>query len=149
MCMLSYVYKLTLNSREFKMNNTDLVQKSIEAKASAYAPYSKFPVGVALLTTKGVFLGANIENSSYSMTCCAERTALCLAHMQGCRKGDYLSIAINGDTKQPLPPCGACRQIMSEFFLPDTEVILSNKDGDFTVYKFSEIMPLTFTGLDH
>ena len=131
-----------------KMKHMELVQKSMEAKQSAYVPYSKFPVGVALLTTKGVFLGANIENASYSMTCCAERTAFCVAHMQGCRKGDYISIAINGDTNQPLPPCGACRQIMSEFLLPDTEVILSNKDGDFKVYKLSDIMPLTFTDLN-
>lgn len=130
------------------MNHTDLVKKAMEAKEHAYVPESKFRVGVALLTKKGVFLGANIENASYSMCSCAERTAFCVAHMQGCRKGDYLSITINGDTVDPLPPCGACRQIMSEFFEPETEVILSNKDGKFKVYTFGYIMPLTFTTLD-
>lgn len=131
------------------MNHKELVKKAMEAKESAYAPYSKFPVGVALLTKKGVFLGANIENASFSMCTCAERTAFCVAHMQGCRKGDYLSIAINGDTEQPLPPCGACRQTMSEFLEPDAEVILSNKEGKFKVFKFSDLMPLTFTQLDY
>lgn len=131
------------------MQYIDLVKKAIEAKSFAYAPYSKFPVGVALLTTKGLFLGANIENASFSMCTCAERTAFCVAHMQGCRKGDYISITINGDTDKPLPPCGACRQTMSEFFEPETEVILSNKDGKFKVYTFEQLMPLTFTDLDY
>jgi len=131
------------------MNHMDLVKKAIEAKEHAYAPYSKFRVGVALLTKKGVFLGANIENASYSMCTCAERTAFCVAHMQGCRKGDYMSITINGDTEQPLPPCGACRQSMSEIFEPETEVILSNSKGEFKVYKFKQLMPLTFTTLDY
>ncbi len=130
------------------MQHIELVEKAIEAKRFAYAPYSKFPVGVALLTTKGLFLGANIENASFSLCTCAERTALCIAHMQGCKKGDYLSISINGDTEKPLPPCGACRQLMSEFFHSDTEVILSNQNGDYRVYKFSDLMPLTFTDLD-
>lgn len=130
------------------MNHTDLVKKAMEAKEYAYAPYSKFRVGVALLTKKGLFLGANIENASYSMCTCAERTAFCVAHMQNCIKGDYISITINGDTEEPLPPCGACRQTMSEFFEPETEIILSNKDGKFKVYTFDLLMPLTFTTLD-
>jgi cytidine deaminase len=127
------------------MNHKELVQKSIEAKSFTHSLASKFPVGAALLTTKGVFLGANIENASYSLCMCAERTAIYSAHMQGCKKGDYISIAITADTEKHIVPCGACLQVMSEFLEPDAEVILSNIDGDFKVFKFGDIMPLRFS----
>lgn len=129
------------------MNYNQLVQESIEARTLAYVKYSKFPVGAALLTKKGLFLGANIENSSYSLCMCAERTAIFRAHLEGCQKEDYISIAVNGDTDEPIRPCGACLQVMAEFFSPDTEVVLSNRDGAFKVYKFSDLLPFGFTDL--
>lgn len=129
------------------MDHKALVNQSIEAKQLAYVPQSKFPVGAALLTKKGVVLGTNIENVSFSVSMCAERTAIFSAYMMGCRKGDFISIAVTGDTNKPIVPCGACLQVMTEFFQPDTEIVLSNKSGEYKVYKFSDLLPLTFNDL--
>lgn len=125
----------------------DLVKLAINAKELAYVPYSKFKVGSVLITKKGVYYGANIENSSYSMTMCAERNAIFKAVLDGNTIEDFLTIVVNGDTVDPIIPCGACLQVMNEFFNTDTEVVLSNKDGNFKTYKFSELMPLRFKEL--
>lgn len=127
------------------MDNKALVSMATEAKEKAYAPYSKnFRVGSSILTNKGVFLGANIENGSYSMTMCAERTAIFQAIMAGCRKGDFEKIAITSDTKQYIIPCGACLQVLSEFCSPETVVLLSNIDEEFQTFKFKDLLPITF-----
>lgn len=126
------------------MENKALVSMATEAKEKAYTPYSKFRVGSSILTNKGVFLGANIENGSYSMTMCAERTAIFQAIMAGCRKGDFEKIAITSDTKQYIIPCGACLQVLSEFCSPETVVLLSNIDEEFQTFKFKDLLPITF-----
>ncbi|HGR4856541.1 TPA: cytidine deaminase [Streptococcus pneumoniae] len=92
---------------------------------NAYCPYSKFPVGAAILFKDGkVITGANIENVSFGVTNCAERSAIFYGASQGYRKGDILAIAVAGETEDYLPPCNICRQVMVEFCEPDTLVFL-------------------------
>ena len=100
------------------MTNKELIKLALEARKNSYSPYSGFRVGAALLSDDGlVFCGANVENASYSLTCCAERTALFTAVASGCRS--FTAIAIVGgkeDTPTEFcPPCGACRQALAEF----------------------------------
>ena len=105
-----------------------LIKKALEARERAYAPYSHFHVGAALLTEDGeIFLGANIENGSYGATICAERSAFCSAISSG--KRNFSAIAIVGGKNDALisdfcPPCGICRQFMAEFCSPDLEIFL-------------------------
>lgn len=126
------------------MEIKELVAIATEAKEKAYVPYSKFMVGAALQTKKGVFSGANIENASYSLCMCAERTALFQAVNAGCRKGDFESITVIANTKSRIVPCGACLQALSEFVERDTPVYLSDKNQKFIVYKFSDLLPVVF-----
>ena len=108
----------------------DLIEKALEARKNAHAPYSDFYVGAALLTADGeIFLGANIENGSYGATICAERSAFCSAISSG--KRTFSAIAIVGGKKDDdisdfCPPCGICRQFMAEFCSPDFEILLYN-----------------------
>lgn len=106
--------------------HTDLVRKAVKAKDNAYCPYSKFRVGAALLTKKRIYTGSNIENSSYGLTMCAERVAI----FKAISSGDYnfLEIAISSDTERFIYPCGACRQVLSEF-VKDIKITLINKNG--------------------
>ena len=105
-----------------------LIKKALEARERAYAPYSHFHVGAALLTEDGeIFLGANIENGSYGATICAERSAFCSAISSG--KRNFSAIAIVGGKNDTLisdfcPPCGICRQFMAEFCSPEFEIFL-------------------------
>ncbi len=113
----------------------------------AYVPYSKFAVGAALLSETGkVYLGCNIENAAYSLCNCAERTSLFKAYSEGDQS--YKAIAVVADTKQPVPPCGACRQVMVELCPPDMKVILSNLKGDVTETTVRELLPGAFTKED-
>lgn len=132
------------------MNNNykDLVKLAFETKENAYVPYSKFKVGAVLITKNNIYYGSNIENSSYSLAMCAERTAIFKAVLDGNVKGDFLSITVNGNTNSPICPCGACLQVMNEFFDKDTEVVLSNKDQEFKIYNFSQLLPLGFSDLN-
>ena len=120
-----------------------LTEKAIEAKSKAIPTYSHFHVGAALLTEDGkIIQGANIENASYSLTICAERTAVFTALFNGERK--FKAIAIAGDTEDYLPPCGACRQILFEFCGKDLDVIMVNKKGDTKTMKMNELLPFSF-----
>ena len=120
-----------------------LTEKAIEAKLKAIPTYSNFHVGAALLTEDGkIIQGANIENASYSLTICAERTAVFTALFNGERK--FKAIAIAGDTEDYLPPCGACRQILLEFCGKDLDVIMVNKKGDTKTMKMNELLPFSF-----
>lgn len=130
-----------------KNNYNDLVKLATTAKERAYVPYSRFKVGSLVKTKKGDFKGANIENSSFSLCMCAERNAIFQAILEGCKKGDFLSITVNGDTEKPIAPCGACLQVMNEFFDSNTEVILSNKYGNYKVYNINQLLPLGFSDL--
>lgn len=95
----------------------DLVKAAWQAREQAYAPYSKFPVGAALLAADGrIFIGCNVENLSYGLTQCAERVAIGAAVAAGARA--FLAVAVVADTGVPISPCGACRQVLAEFGVP-------------------------------
>ncbi len=125
------------------MNETELVKIAIEARQEAYAPYSGFGVGTAILCEDGrVFTGANVENAVYGLSLCAERVAATKAVSEGCRR--FKSIAIIADGPTPCPPCGACRQFLAEFGV-ETLVIMANTNGDVRKAKLKDLLPLAFT----
>lgn len=129
------------------MTNEELVQKALEARRFAYAPYSRFQVGAALLTKNGaVYTGCNVENASYGLTNCAERTAVFKAVSEG--DGEFERIAIVGDTENPLAPCGACRQVLAEFFQPDALVIMANLKGERVTKTVEALLPGAFSQED-
>ncbi len=120
-----------------------LAELAVEAKKKAIPTYSHFHVGAALLTDdEKIILGANIENASYGLTICAERTAVFKALLDGERK--FKAIAIAGDSEDYLPPCGACRQILMEFCGPELDVIMVNQKGETKTMKMKELLPLSF-----
>jgi len=124
------------------MSDKELLSIAEKAAENSYAPYSGFHVGAALLTKDGrVFTGCNIENASYSLTVCAERTALFKAVSEGCTEFEAIAIAGSKtvDFSAPCPPCGACLQVLSEFCKGDLRVVLSDR-----VLTLSELMPLAF-----
>ncbi|MFS0822661.1 cytidine deaminase [Bacillus sp. 1P02SD] len=129
------------------MKTEALINEAKKARELAYVPYSKFKVGAALLTEDGkVYHGCNIENAAYSVTNCAERTALFKAVSEGDKK--FAAIAVVADTERPVPPCGACRQVISELCQPDTKVYLSNLKGDIQEITINELLPGAFTPED-
>ena len=120
----------------------ELIKKAGVAKENAYAPYSGFRVGAAVLTKEGVcYTGCNVENASYGLTCCAERVALFTAIAAGER--DFRAIAIISDVEEYITPCGACRQTLIEFN-PDMEVIMANNKGEYQTSKASDLLPAAF-----
>lgn len=126
-----------------------LVEEAIKAREFAYAPYSRFAVGAALLTQSGkIYTGCNIESASYSPTNCAERTAFFKAVSEGER--EFLRIAIvGGEQGQPIyelcPPCGVCRQVMMEFCDPKTfRIILASGPKEFRDFTLEELLPQGF-----
>ena len=134
------------------MNNIDKKYKELLdaaklARGRSYCPYSGFAVGAALLTASGkVYLGANIENAAYSVTICAERVAMSKAISEG--DFDFVAIAIaggkkEGDASSPCPPCGSCRQFMSEFTTDGFKVILAGTDEP-QIYTLGELLPKGF-----
>lgn len=125
---------------------TNLVSLAIEASKNAYVPYSYFPIGAAVRTKDGhIFTGCNIENASFGLTNCGERTAIFKAVSQGYR--EFSEIAIYGETLQPVSPCGACRQVMAEFFEPSAKVILIAKDNSTKETTVGDLLPYSFTDL--
>ena len=113
------------------MTDDDLVEHARLARERAYAPYSGFAVGAAVLATDGrVFAGCNVENASYGLCNCAERTALFTAIAAGVTPGGIARIAVIGGTSDPISPCGACRQVMFELGGPELAVVLANLRGD-------------------
>lgn len=126
-----------------------LVKKAIEMCSEAYAPYSKYRVGAAILTLGGkVYTGCNIENSSYSLCCCAERVALFKAVSNGEREFSAIAVAAfdeNGESKSYCVPCGACRQTLGEFCGGDFTVICVKNKEDYKAYTLAELMPHGFS----
>lgn len=126
----------------------EMIQKAIEIRNNSYSPYSGFQVGACLEGKNGeIFLGCNIENSSYSATNCAERTAFFQAAAQGIR--EFKRIVIVGGKRdgelEICPPCGICRQVMAEFCDPDTfEIVLATSPADYKKYLLKELLPLQF-----
>ena len=131
------------------MNKEVLVESARAIKKNAYNPYSKFPVGAALLLKDGTIInGVNVENVSFGATNCAERTALFTAITQGYKKGDFQAIAIAGDTVDILPPCCICRQVLAELCSPDMPVYLTNEKKEIVEYQLKDLVPLAFTDLE-
>lgn len=123
----------------------DLLALSQRARERAYAPYSHFLVGAALLTHDGrQFSGCNVENASYGLCNCAERTALFSAIASGCQPGDFAAIAVTGASEAPISPCGACRQVMAELCAPDMPVLLTNLRGDVQETTVAALLPGAF-----
>uniref|UniRef100_A0A8C3K0H2 Cytidine deaminase n=1 Tax=Calidris pygmaea TaxID=425635 RepID=A0A8C3K0H2_9CHAR len=119
-----------------------LLRRSREAKNCAYCPYSRFPVGAALLTAGGeIFSGCNVENACYSLGMCAERTAIQKAISEG--HTSFKAMAISSDMRDFITPCGACRQVMREFGT-DWDVYLTKADGTYIVKRLEELLPLSF-----
>lgn len=124
------------------MTDKELIEISISAQEFAYAPYSQFKVGAALLCTDGnVYTGCNIENSTYGATNCAERTAVFKAVSEG--KREFSAIAITSSGGELTFPCGICRQVLSEFS-PEMRVILSDNDNNIKTFSLSELIPHSF-----
>lgn len=123
------------------MNPADLMNEARKAAENAYAPYSKFRVGAALQMADGtVITGVNVENRSFGLSNCAERTALFTAMTIGNK--DVRGIAVAGpDAWEPLPPCGACRQVISEFCSPETPIYYDDADGGFITSSVGELYP--------
>ncbi|KHD46716.1 cytidine deaminase [Streptococcus hongkongensis] len=129
------------------MVTTNLVELAIDASEHAYVPYSHFPIGAALKTKDGhIFSGCNIENASFGLTNCGERTAIFKAVSEGYK--ELSEIAIYGQTKDPVSPCGACRQVMAEFFPLTAKVTLIAKDGRTEETTVGDLLPYTFTDLN-
>ena len=126
-----------------------LMEAAISAMNNAYVPYSHFKVGAALLLKDGrVVLGCNVENASYGLCNCAERTALFKAYSDGITKDDIVAMSIAGATEGPISPCGACRQVMAELLNKETPVYLTNLKGDVKVITVEELLPYSFSGSD-
>lgn len=112
------------------MTMDELLDRAKAARERAYAPYSNFQVGAALLTKDGrVFLGCNVENASYGLCNCAERTAFFSAIASGCKRDEFAALAVIGNTDGPIAPCGACRQVIIELGGPELKIRLGNLHG--------------------
>lgn len=128
------------------VNYEKLLKEAEKARKKAYAPYSKFKVGAAVLTSDGkIFTGCNIENASFGLTVCAERVAISKAISEGSYK--FEAMVIIGDTNRPCSPCGACRQVISEFG-EDIKIVMSNLKGDVKIKKISELLSEAFNKND-
>ncbi len=128
------------------MEYKELAEKAVEAKKISYPPYSNFHVGAALLTEdEKLYLGGNIETPSYSLTICAERTAVFKAFSEGERK--FKAIAIASDSPDFCPPCGSCRQVLLDL-CGNIDVIMINHKKDLKILKLNELLPLAFGDKD-
>ncbi|MGE0868717.1 MAG: cytidine deaminase [Kofleriaceae bacterium] len=123
----------------------ELIQRAIAAQHRAYAPYSKFAVGAAVKMSGQIFDGANVENASYPLSVCAERTAIATAVVAGARQLEALAVCTS--SSPPSAPCGACRQVMLEFATDPTRVTVTavNPAGEQRSWKLSELLPDAFT----
>lgn len=125
------------------MNREALVEAAWNARQLAYAPYSNFAVGAALLAADGrIFGGCNVENLSYGLTNCAERVAIGAAVAAGVR--EFVAVAVVADTVVPISPCGACRQVLAEFGVP--RVILANR-SECLEFTLEELLPRASAGI--
>ncbi len=125
------------------MNVEKLLKAAQKVKEKAYAPYSHFHVGAAVLTSSGkIYSGCNVENTSYGLTICAERNAI--FQMVNSGEQQISEILVIGDTEEFLPPCGACRQVIAEFSKKDTILYMCNKHGQWKQTTVDDIIPYTF-----
>lgn len=127
---------------EVSSRKEHLVALALEARKKAYAPYSHFPVGAALLAESGeIYAGCNVENASYGLSICAERVALFKAVAAGERR--FKAIAVVTETMAT--PCGSCRQVLAEFGEDELQVIVADPEGQMEVYTLGELLPAGFT----
>ena len=136
-----------ISFEELKQEYKDLVQSAEEASHKAYNPYSGIAVGAAILTDSNkIIKGANVENASFRLTMCAEQSALAQANILG--ENNFIAIAVVSSSPEIITPCGACRQMLFEFFQRsgvDFDVVMSNKDKTKAIIaKISELLPLVF-----
>ena len=128
------------------MATTELINLAVEVSQQAYVPYSHFPVSAVLVTKDDqIYTGVNIENASFGLTNCGERTAIFKAVSEGAR--EFKELIVYGQTDKPISPCGACRQVMAEFFEPNLPVTLVSKDKSTVVMTVKELLPYSFTDL--
>lgn len=135
------------------MNYDELVTKAIEMTNMSYAPYSHFHVGAALLDKNGkIWTGCNVENAAYGPSNCAERTAVFKAVSEGSREFEAIAIAGGPEDKKGkpqiqdfCPPCGVCRQVLSEFCNRDLKIILVNGKGEQKTFTLGELLPESFS----
>jgi len=119
----------------------ELIMAAQLNRQNAYAPYSQFKVGAAVLTKEGkIYTGCNVENASYGLCNCAERTAIFKAVSEG--HSEFIAIAIVADTVKPVAPCGACRQVMAEFDI--NKIIMCNLHGQQYIATLEELLPYSF-----
>ncbi len=121
----------------------ELIDEAIEAREKAYTPYSKFKVGALVIDKQGRhFKGCNIENASYGLSNCGERTAIFKGVSEGMEKIDTIVIVAN--TTEPVSPCGACRQVIKEFSTDNTQIILANLKREYKIMNMEELLPYGF-----
>jgi cytidine deaminase len=131
------------------MKYEKLIEEARAARELAYTPYSNFKVGAALECKDGrVFRGCNIENASYGLCNCGERTAFFSAMAHGYKPGDFSTLVVIGDTEGPIAPCGACRQVILELGGNDLPVVLTNLKGDILETTAAGQLPNAFGGWD-
>lgn len=127
-------------------DDNELLAHARRARDQAYAPYSNFQVGAALLTRAGdLYLGCNVENAAYGLCNCAERTALFSAVAAGCKPGDFAALAVVADTPEPVSPCGSCRQVMAELCHESMPVLRGNLHGASQRSTVGALLPGSFT----
>lgn len=126
-----------------KKTPEELIEVARQVRELAYAPYSKFRVGAVVECRDGrTFTGCNVENSSYGLTMCAERVALGKAVSEGA--SDFIRIAVIADAHAPVPPCGACRQVISELCGAQTEIVMVNLEGRIETHTVAQLLPEAF-----
>lgn len=132
-----------------KVTIEKLVQEARNVMKNSYSPYSKFPVGCAILTRDNrIYTGVNVENVSFGATNCAERSAIFTAISDGQRPGFIKAIAVAGDTESFLPPCSICRQVLVEMASPQTPVYLTRQDQQILETSVGELVPLAFEKME-
>jgi len=135
------------------MNYEELIKTAIKMTERSYAPYSHFHVGAALLTTDGkIYTGCNVENAAYGPSNCAERTAIFKAVSEGDKEFSAIAIVGGAENKEGkvqiddyCPPCGVCRQVMSEFCKKDFKIIVAKSPEDYKIFTLGELLPESFS----
>ena len=127
------------------LDENRLFEECLKAREHSYSPYSNFAVGAVIALKNGNFIyGTNVENAAYPSGMCAERIAMYTAYAQGYRADDILALAVLGDTKSPISPCAACRQVMVELLNLDTPIYLFNLKKEHKIFTVSELVPYLF-----
>lgn len=127
----------------------ELIKLSRSVQKNAYIPYSHFPVGCAMEMKDGTIIeGVNVENVSFGVTNCAERSAIFTAATKGYRPKSIAAIAVSGDTEDFLPPCSICRQVMVEFCDGSMPIILTRRNGDSKTVTLDELVPMAFDSME-